>query len=242
MAWFDLVGVREVDLYRPEPDTFAALGKPDILIHLAWGGLHDFNAHSHFETELPVQYAFLKAAVLSGLPRLLVTGTCLEYGLQSGRLAETLPSDPVTPYGMAKDALRRQLEFLQSKSRFSLAWARLFYMWGDCPGRRTLFMQLKEAAERGDAAFPMSAGEQLRDYLTVEGVAERLIALATTAANPGVVNVCSGAPVAVRTLVEGWLSVNDWTMRLERGRYPYPAYEPLAFWGDARKFNHVVEG
>jgi dTDP-6-deoxy-L-talose 4-dehydrogenase (NAD+) len=39
----------------------------------------------------------------------------------------------------------------------------------------------------------------------------------------------------VRALVERWMAENGWTMRLELGRYPYPDYEPLAFWGDASR-------
>jgi len=86
----------------------------------------------------------------------------------------------------------------------------------------------------------MSGGEQLRDYLAVETMAERLVQLATMAVNPGVVNVCSGEPVSVRRLVDGWLATNSWNIALELGRYEYPAHEPLAFWGDRRKLDRCI--
>lgn len=239
MAWRDQATFCAFDLHEPDSDSFNLFGAPDLCIHLAWGGLEDFNALTHFDVELPAQFAFLRGLVTGGLPRLLVTGTCLEYGLQSGCLAESLPTSPVTPYGLAKDTLRRELEFLQGLSPFSLTWGRLFYIHGESLGRKTLFMQLKAAVERGDATFPMSHGEQLRDYLPVESVAAQIVALAAPGSGPGVFNICSGSPISVRRLVENWCAANNWTISLDLGCYGYPAYEPLAFWGDNRRFNEI---
>lgn len=40
---------------------------------------------------------------------------------------------PDNPYDCAKDALRKQLQFLQSAQPYKLTWARLFYMYGRPP-------------------------------------------------------------------------------------------------------------
>jgi len=226
-------------LAAPEA-LFASLGRPDLLIHLAWGGLPDYRNLTHFETEAPRHYAFVKAMVQGGLARVAAVGTCLEYGLQSGPLAETLPARPVTPYGLGKDILRRQLEALSRTVPFSLLWCRLFYMYGPGQARGSLLPLLAAAAARGDEVFPMSGGEQLRDYLPVETVADLLARAALSPAAEGIVNVCSGRPVSVRALVERWMTENGWRMRLELGRYPYPDYEPLAFWGDASRLFAVL--
>lgn len=212
----------------------------DACIHLAWGALHDFQSMAHVETEFPAQLRFTRALLARGVPRLVVTGTCLEYGLKSGEVAEDTATDPVTPYGLAKDALRRCLAMPASSSPQSLLWARLFYIYGDCPGRRTLYMQLKEAAGRGATEFPMSAGEQLRDYLPVEDVARQLVRLAVAPRAQGVYNICSGQPISVRRLVEQWICENGWAIQPRLGEYPYPPYEPLAFWGDNRRISEIM--
>ncbi len=229
------VHVVELDLGNPSADDYERLYKPDVLIHLAWDGLPNYNSLHHFETELPRQYAFLKGLVESGLPALLVTGTCFEYGMQSGALSEDLTPLPNNPYGYAKDALRRQLEFLRGKHYFALTWARLFYMYGEGQPSTSLYPQLKEVVLRGDKVFNMSGGEQLRDYLPVSKVAAALVALALRRADIGVVNICSGTPVSVRALVESWLRENGWEIELNFGHYPYPDYEPMEFWGDSSK-------
>jgi dTDP-6-deoxy-L-talose 4-dehydrogenase (NAD+) len=236
------IRIVQMDLNRAQEDCFKRLGSPDVLIHLAWDGLPNYKSLHHFEIELSRQYFFLKTLIMAGLPSLVVTGTCLEYGLQSGALSENAPAQPRTPYGHAKDALRRQLEFLRETRAFKLTWARLFYMFGKGQSSSSLFSQLKAAVDRHDLTFNMSGGEQLRDYLPVEDAAKLIVELAMKRGDVGIVNVCSGQPVSVRKLVERWLHENDWSLDLNLGHYPYPDYEPMAFWGDRRRLDAVLEG
>ena len=229
----EAVRIVEMDIAHPPSDCFEQMGRPDILIHLAWDGLPNYKSLHHFETELTRQYHFLKLMLEGGLSSLLVTGTCFEYGMQSGPLAADMPTKPNNPYGYAKDALRKQLEFLKAQMRFNLTWGRLFYMYGEGQPSTSLFPKLKEAVLNGDKVFNMSGGEQLRDYLPVEEIARQIVQLALSQRDIGVVNICSGKPISVRRLVEQWLNDNGWEIELNLGYYPYPDYEPMAFWGEA---------
>lgn len=230
-----------MDLQNPPPNAFELMGSPDVLIHLAWGGLPNYKSLQHFEQELPAQYRFLKGLVESGLKNLVITGTCFEYGMQSGPLREDMETQPANPYGFAKDTLRRQLEYLKRDQSFTLTWARLFYLYGDGQAENSLLPQLKGAVERGDKVFNMSGGEQLRDYLPITEVAKSLVSLAMGNKDNGIVNVCSGKPISVRKLVEGWIEENDWPIKLNLGHYPYPDYEPMAFWGERQKLDCCLE-
>ncbi|MBR1120195.1 NAD(P)-dependent oxidoreductase [Bradyrhizobium lablabi] len=221
-----------LDLASPPQDVFRALHGPDVLLHLAWGGLPNYRSPRHVEAELPAQDAFLSNAVRNGLPALVVAGTCLEYGLQSGPLAAETETRPITQYGLAKDALRRKLQALQMEQPYRLTWARLFYMYGDDQPATSLFPSLKAASAAGRKEFPMSGGEQLRDYLPVAEVARRLVELAMNPVDRGPVNVCSGRPISVRSLVEAWIAEHHWQIEPRFGELPYPDYEPMAFWGE----------
>jgi dTDP-6-deoxy-L-talose 4-dehydrogenase (NAD+) len=229
----------EIDISRPAPNSFEKLGCPEILIHLAWDGLPNYKSLHHFETELPRQYHFLKIMVESGLSSLLVTGTCFEYGMQSGSLSEEILAKPNNPYGYAKNALRLQLEFLKSTNPFSFTWTRLFYMYGQGQSSTSLFTKLKEAVVRGDKVFNMSGGEQLRDYLPVGEIARQIVGLAMLQRDIGIINICSGEPISVRKLVERWLHENNWKIELNLGHYPYPDYEPMEFWGDSSRIDSI---
>jgi len=228
----DGVEVVEMDIAHCSSGCFSLLGCPDILIHLAWDGLPNYKSLHHFESELPNQYSFLKTMVEEGLPSLFVTGTCFEYGMQSGVLSENIQMKPENPYGYAKDALRRQLEFLQTSHAFVLKWARLFYMYGEGQSKSSLYAMLKKAVVRGDETFNMSGGEQLRDYLPVEEIARLIVLLSVYNNETGAVNICSGKPVSIRRLVEKWIAEKGWNIKLNLDYYPYPDYEPMAFWGD----------
>ncbi|MEI7788834.1 MAG: NAD(P)-dependent oxidoreductase [Chlorobiaceae bacterium] len=232
----------QLDITQPPNDVFTLLGRPDILIHLAWQGLPNYKSLYHFESELPRQYTFLKQLIQQGLKSLVVSGTCFEYGMQSGGLSEEIETRPSNPYGFAKDALRKQLQFLQAFHPFSLTWARLFYIYGEGQPASSIFPQLKKAVDDGLDEFNMSGGEQLRDYLPVTEVAEKLVFLALKKKNIGTINVCSGKPMSVRNLVEKWIQEGHYSIHPKLGFYPYPDYEPMAFWGDRSRFDQVING
>ena len=224
--------ILELDISNCEPDVFAQIGKPDILIHLAWGGLPNYKSLHHFETELPVHYKFLKSAIEGGLKTLFVSGTCFEYGMTNGPLSEALETNPQNPYGYAKDALRKQLSFLKGTSNFKMTWGRLFYLYGEGQPETSLYQQLMNAIKHEAKAFNMSGGEQLRDYLPVKEVAQIIVDLSLSLQDIGLINICSGTPISVRKLVEGWLAEKGANLELNLGHYPYPDYEPMAFWGE----------
>ncbi|MGE3541416.1 MAG: NAD-dependent epimerase/dehydratase family protein [Candidatus Tectimicrobiota bacterium] len=240
--WFDQVRFLACDIYQLPANPAKVFGPAEAVIHLTWPGLPNYQELFHFEDNLPADYAFLKALVHAGYDHLLVTGTCLEYGLQSGCLSEEMLCQPTTAYGLAKDTLRKFLTKLQETMPFFLQWVRLFYMYGQGQNPRSLLAQLDAALQQGETHFNMSGGEQLRDYLAVEDVARTLVSLAVMRKCSGIFNCCSGQPISVRRLVEQRLEQQGKTITLRLGYYPYPEYEPLAFWGSRQKLDALRIG
>lgn len=229
-----------LEIASPSSDDYEKIGRPDVLIHLAWEGLPNYRSLHHFETELPRQYAFLNSLLDSGLPSLFVAGTCFEYGMVSGELYEAMEVHPTNPYGFAKNALRQQLQYRQKISPFNLTWGRLFYLYGEGQAASSLYTQLMCALKQSEASFRMSKGEQLRDFLPIEQVAKHIVNLALKCSDAGIVNIGSGAPISIRGLVEQWVVNNNAEIHLELGNLPYPDYEPLAFWASVKKLNQIL--
>jgi nucleoside-diphosphate-sugar epimerase len=226
--WFKDVQFIAADFHKEHAPIKVQQGAG--LIHLAWKGLPNYRSLFHFEENLPFSYNFVKSLVLGGVRKVLVSGTCFEYGSQSGPIASNTKPQPTNPYSVAKDCLRQQLEFLAKEHPFDLQWARLFYMYGKGQNPKSLLAQLDAAIERNDPEFNMSGGEQLRDYLPVEEVAQQLLELYKSE-RVGSFNVCSGHPVSVRKLVEQRILERGSKIKPNLGFYPYPDYEPMAFWG-----------
>ncbi len=231
LSWYDRVSYFAKDIYALSSDDMGLLKDVDALIHLAWPGLPNYKDMFHLEENLPNDYQFIKKVVEAGVTHVLVSGTCFEYGMMNGELtSETVPQ-PTTPYGEAKDSLRRHLSLLQKSLPFTLQWVRLFYMFGEGQNSKSLLALLDQAIDKGEAVFNMSGGEQLRDYLPVEESALRIVHVLEKGPLNGIWNCCSGRPVSVRRLVEEHIQERGAVMRLNLGYYPYPDYEPMAFWG-----------
>ncbi|MBU1219450.1 NAD(P)-dependent oxidoreductase [Myxococcota bacterium] len=236
LEWFGRVKFIPFDVFDINTEIIKKLDHPEAVIHLAWHGLPNYNKLFHFERNLFADYNFLKLLIEGGIKQLLVTGTCFEYGLREGCLSEDMPSNPSNPYSLAKDTLRKFLELLVKQKQITFQWARLFYMYGSGQGANSILSQLDSAIERGDKVFNMSEGEQLRDYLPVEEVASRLSNLFEHKECQGITNICSGKPISIRNLVENHLKKRNTKIELNVGYYPYSEFEPMAFWGNNRKY------
>lgn len=226
--------------FEPAVDYFEFFQRPDLMIHLAWEGLPNYKSSFHVEENLPLQKNFLANLVKNGLSNLTVTGTCLEYGMQEGRLKEDMPALPSNAYAIAKNELRKFLETFQQEYSFSLKWVRLFYLYGKGQNPNSLVSQLDKAIARGDKVFNMSGGEQVRDYLPVENVAEYLVKIALQDKVSGIINCCSGEPVSVKEFVKKYLNKTNKDISLNLGHYPYADYEPMQFWGDNNKLKSIL--
>jgi len=237
--WFDEVSFVQADLHLDYHPAIEKMARVDALIHLAWPGLPNYQGSFHIFQNLIADLAFLKDSIEAGLPHLVVAGTCLEYGLQSGALTEDMDTHPITPYGFAKDALRKALQLFQKERNFTLQWMRLFYMYGEGQSPKSLLSQLDTAIDEKRPSFDMSIGTQLRDYLPIESIAERICAVVENSTINGVVNCSSGSPISVLDLVRRRCQERGSDIHLNLGHFSLPDYEPLEFWGIPGKLNSL---
>ncbi|MFA5983874.1 MAG: NAD(P)-dependent oxidoreductase [Methylococcaceae bacterium] len=231
MPWYDSVEYIQCDLHHNFDTLLKISDCPKILVHLAWPGLPNYRDFFHISQNLVADLAFLQAAVSAGVSQVIIAGTCLEYGMQFGPLTEDMDTHPTTPYGFAKDALRKSLQLLQKLHPFTLQWLRLFYMHGVGQNANSLLAQLDRAIDEGQTSFNMSMGDQLRDYLPIAQVARNFVDVLEHPDCHGVINCASGTPISVLDLVQQRCLDKASAIQLNRGYFPYPDYEPLAFWG-----------
>lgn len=222
-------------------DLYVFFKRPDALIHLAWEKLDEYKNEAHVSSVLQFHKAFITNLIDNGLPDITVVGTCYEYGLQEGILKESMPSNPVLPYPKGKNMLREYLEEKQRTISFSLKWPRVFYVFGEVKGRKNLYTHLMDALRKGELSFNMSGGEQVRDFLSPDEIAEWIVRIALQNKVTGIINCCSGKPVKLKDFIAEFLSKKNYKIKLNLGVYPYPDYEPMVTWGDIEKLNRVAE-
>jgi nucleoside-diphosphate-sugar epimerase len=241
-SWFSTVKYTPFNLkeFNNTINYYNYFDNPDVMIHLAWEGLPNYKADFHLKENLPGHYLFLKNCIGNGLSDVTITGTCFEYGLQEGCLSEEIVAKPANAYAKAKDILRKQLEQLQQQKSFQLKWIRLFYMYGSGQSSNSLLSQLDMALAKEEKVFNMSGGEQERDYLPVEKVAEYIVKIALQNRVTGVINCSSGQPISVKKLVANYLKQKQQRIQLNLGYYPYADDEPMRFWGDDEKLKSII--
>ena len=218
---------------------YKEIGSPEMLIHLAWGNLPNYDSEHHTNIELPIQMVFFKKIVSFGIKNILISGTCFEYGNSKGCLNEQQNLNPLNNYARAKVELLNYLIKLKKDNNFKFTWARLFYMYGNGQNPASLWPQLKKAVEEKKLSFSIS-GEQLRDYLHVKEVAKIIVKLILKNSEIGVINVCSGKPLKIKDLVETWIADNNWDIKITSGYQPSGKFKPLDFWGNNTKLNSFL--
>jgi len=238
--WFDKIEYFQADLHKDYKNTILKIRDVDVLIHLAWPGLPNYKGTFHIYDNLVNDLLFLKEAINSGIGHITIAGTCLEYGLQSGELSEEMNTFPTTSYGFAKDALRKSLEYLLVEKKFIMQWVRLFYMHGPGQNPSSLISQFDSAIDSKKETFNMSVGTQLRDYLSVQQVAENITKLIRHPEINGVINCCSGEPISVLDLILKRRDEKNSSILLNMGVYPMPDYEPKEFWGKPSKLSTIL--
>jgi dTDP-6-deoxy-L-talose 4-dehydrogenase (NAD+) len=226
---------------KHKKDYYEYFKLPTSLIHLAWEGLPNYKSDFHLTENLPKHQLFLSNLIRNGLKDITAIGTCFEYGMQEGMLSEAIECKPDNAYAKAKNELRVFLENIAATSSISFKWVRLFYMYGKGQNPKSLIAQLDVALENNDAIFNMSGGEQIRDFLPIEKVAENIATIALQNETTGLINCCSGEPIMVKKFVENYLAAKCETIKLNLGYYPYTDFEPMKFWGDTKKMNKIIK-
>ena len=54
---------------------------------------------------------------------------------------------------------------LKQNKDFNLTWLRIFYLFGDGQKENSLWTQLNMKVKNNEKIFPMTSGEQIRDFL-----------------------------------------------------------------------------
>jgi nucleoside-diphosphate-sugar epimerase len=145
---------------------------------------------------------------------------------------------PTTYYGVCKDATRRVVEGLAERADLSLAWGRIFFLYGPREDPRRLVASVARALVAGERA-PTSAGTQRRDFLHVDDVAGAFAALLHGDVG-GAVNIASGEAVTVRSIAEQLAASAGRPDLLEVGALPDRAGDPRLIVADVGRLRGEV--
>lgn len=221
-------------------DIYNKLGRPDACIHMAWkdGFNHASDAHMGM---LSKHYEFIKNMIDGGVKYLSVMGTMHEIGYYEGCVDENTPTNPLSMYGIAKNALREASLLLADKSDTSLMWLRAYYILGDDANNNSIFTKITQMEHEGKASFPFVSGKNKYDFIHVDELAKQIATASTQSEITGIINCCSGKPVSLADKVNEFIEKNHFSIRPDYGKFPERPYDSPAIWGDNTKINLIME-
>lgn len=227
------------DLFAVER-PYEYFGQPDVVLHLAWrdGFIHQSENHI---LDLPQHYLFIKCMVEAGVKRIAVMGSMHEVGRYEGVVTDDTPTNPITLYGIAKNALRESVNTLKSISSFQLQWIRGFYIISNETRGSSIFSKIAQAERNGEERFPFTSGVNQYDFLEYEVFCKYVAAIVCQDRVEGIINCCSGIPKALKDVVEEYIQKNQYHIELEYGAFPDRDYDTKAIWGDNSKIKQILE-
>ena len=168
---------------------------PEWCIHLAWDGLPDYSL-ACCRRNLDANVSFLQTLVRAGVRRVVVAGTCWEYGRAVGAVAPDSAPMGGGVFAATKHAIRAMLDGVSRDAGFDYRWARLFFVYG--PGQRSasLIPHLRTALSAGMAPS-LREPSAVQDFVHVDDVARGLLRLAECDVPSGIFNLGSGGPTSV---------------------------------------------
>ena len=175
---------------------------PSHLLHLAWY-VEPGKMIGHVDnlSWVSASVDLLRSFHERGGVRCAVGGSCYEYDWRYGYCNEELtPRKPDTLYGAAKNGLFEAFLGYCAATGLSGAWARMFFLYGPHENQRRLVPSIILSLLKGTPA-QSSHGEQIRDYMHVQDVADGLVALVDSPVC-GAYNLASGRATSIRTIVE----------------------------------------
>ena len=228
-----------IDLFSGDPDIYEAMGRPDVVLHMAWRDGFKHNSPAHLD-DLAKHYHLIDNLYAGGLKRLAVMGTMHEVGYWEGAIDESSRCAPASLYGIAKNALREATRLSAAAHDAVFQWIRAYYIVGDDKFGNSIFSELLAAAEEGRSTFPFTTGKNKYDFISVDELATQIAAIVDQDAVTGIINACTGRPMTLAERVEGYIAENGLDIALDYGAFPDRPYDSPGVWGDATKIRAIL--
>jgi nucleoside-diphosphate-sugar epimerase len=213
---------------------------PTHWLHLAWNVTPgDYWGSEQNLRWLQVSVELLRQFSQNGGRRVVMAGTCAEYDWREAICKEnTTPLSPSTLYGACKHSLNVASSAFARQKGISLAWGRIFFLFGPHERTNRLAPSVIRALLAGQVAN-CSHGQQLRDFLFVADVAEAFAALLDSDVC-GPVNIASGQAVAVKDIVLVIAHKLDRANLVRLGTVPVSEDEPPSVVADVTRLSEEV--
>jgi UDP-glucose 4-epimerase len=167
--------------------------------------------------------------------RFFFASTTEVYGDASGAASEERAVSPVSPYSYGKASAEMLIKLYRKLRGGDYTIFRIYNFFGDGLPPQHFISQLLDALEKKQP-FPMTAGQQRRDIVSVEFVAQALYtALLSDNITNQTLNICRGISIPLQELASHIAEHYGARNLLQLGALPYRDNEVWDSHGDPEK-------
>lgn len=234
----DVVNIDVLNYHKD--DLFEQVGSPDVCIHLAWSNGFQHNSTEHMKN-LSSHYDFCRRIMEGGIKIMNCLGSMHEVGYWEGEIDENTPCNPLSQYGISKNALRESLMLESKQHDCAFNWLRGFYIVSDDTTSNSIFSKIILASQKGQTHFPMNSGKNLYDFMDLDEFLRLLVKACFQREVTGIINICTGKPVSLSSCIESFINKHNIDIQLDYGSFPERPYDSPGIWGNPDKINRIDE-
>lgn len=161
-------------------------------------------------------------------------GSSDEYGRNPAPQREDCRESPISPYSIGKVASSHFLQMLNKTEGFPGVTLRLFLTYGPGQDVNRFIPQIIKGCLT-DANFPVTFGEQERDFCFIDDIVDAIFcAMSSEAARGEVFNVGSGRPTRIEAVTTQICSLVG-KGNPQFGELPYRVGENMSLYADVRR-------
>ena len=223
----------ELSSYSKPVKNFA----PEIIIDMAWEGIPNFTSKISLTNKINTSRFLDFVTDLDSCKKILVAGSCLEFGQSLGPCNEENVGIPNDYFSLAKHSIRNWLDMKCQEKNISYAWFRIFYVYGPYQRSSSILPTLMDKFQKGDVPN-LKTPYRANDYVYIDDIINAFFICLNKKFNSGIYNLGSGKSISVlelcKTVERVVYGSTETTRELIKTLPPYDKNE-INFWASTTK-------
>lgn len=185
---------------------------------------------------------------ISQLKRIVVLGTAEEYGPNTPPFEETMRELSVSAYSFSKQSATHLAQLMHSSFGLPAVIVRPSIAYG--PGQKNdMFLPALIQSLLKGRSFPMTMGEQTRDYIYIDDLVQALLKAGSAflesdechKINGEIINIGSGQPIQIAQLVQQVEKILNVKGLAQPGAIQYRKTEQMNYWLSISKAKELLK-
>ncbi|MBC8227526.1 MAG: NAD(P)-dependent oxidoreductase [Gammaproteobacteria bacterium] len=190
-VWYE-ADINKLDSYKTCIEEF----QPQVVIHLAWQDIPNYSFEISL-LNLKNTLEFLSfVSDIASCKKILISGSCWEFNKRQGECIESLIGEPKDHFTWAKHSIRTWLEIVCKQKQITLAWIRIFYVYGPRQRRGSLIPTLINHLSQKELP-PIKTPNDACDFIYIDDVVDGFYQATNKNIHSGNFNLGSGFSIKV---------------------------------------------